>query len=101
MKEPAVEYSRLLSQYQLQHNVSTEPQAFLSLTDSWTNITVRYLVAVRERRKWSTTLIRDISRDLASPKHAGRIAGSYPRSRIELIDKRFDDEIESSQSAKS
>jgi len=63
----------------VEHDVEEKPQVYLSLADSWTNCTVRYLVGARARRKWSSLLIEEISRELNSEKHRGRIFNAFPR----------------------
>jgi hypothetical protein len=73
------DYRKLLVRQGIDYDVEEKPQVYLSLTDSWTNCTVRYLVGVRERRKWSSLLIEKISLELSSEKHRGRIFNAYPR----------------------
>lgn len=51
----------------LAYDVAGEPMLFVSATESWTDITVRYLVGARERRKWSSIWSR---RTLALTVHA-------------------------------
>jgi hypothetical protein len=58
--------------------VEDKPQVYLSLADAWTNCTVRYLVPVRERRRWSTALILALSAEQTRPEHQGRILSGYP-----------------------
>ena len=82
MKEPAEHYRRLLERQRLAYAVEEKPQIYLSLTDMWTNCTVRYLVPLRERRRWSSELILKLSKELARPEHAGRIIGGYPKQKI-------------------
>jgi small conductance mechanosensitive channel len=84
MREPAVQYRRLLERQRLAYGVEDKPQIYLSLTDAFTNVIVRYLVPVHERRRWSTELIVALSTGLARPDHAGRIVAGYPRARVDL-----------------
>lgn len=84
MAEPAREYARLLERAKLHGDVAAEPQVYVSFTDSWTNLTVRYLVPARERRKWSSALALALQQELAKPEHRGRILPSYPVTRVEL-----------------
>lgn len=84
MAEAAAQYESLLRQARLAFNVVREPQVFLSLTDSWTDCTIRYLVHARERRRWSTDLILALTAETAKLEHADRILPAYPRSEISL-----------------
>src|SRR5690606_27422998 len=82
MVAPAAEYSALLSRASLDGDVASHPQLYVSPTDSWVDITVRYLVPVRQRRGRATELQVALSVELARPEHAPRIVGSYPVRRI-------------------
>ncbi len=82
MVAPAAEYARLLRLARLEADVASHAQAYVSPTASWVDITVRYLVPVRERRAWSTRMQLAIGAELARPEHAGRIKGSYPVRRV-------------------
>lgn len=86
------DYRRLLESQGLDNDIEEKPQVYLSLTDSWTNCTVRYLVGVRQKRKWSSLLIEEISRELSSEQHRDRIHSAYPRQETLL---RLDDPEES------
>jgi hypothetical protein len=68
----------------LAYDVHDQPQVYLALTDAFTNCTVRYLVPVQQRRRWSTELILAISRELERPEHRGRIVPGYPRTQVDL-----------------
>ncbi|MEO8294622.1 MAG: mechanosensitive ion channel domain-containing protein [Gemmatimonadota bacterium] len=87
MAGPAEQYRKMLLDTGLAWDVAVEPQVYLSLSDAWTNATVRYLVAARERRMWSSRLIEAMAVELAKPDHKGRIIGSYPRTDVKLIDR--------------
>lgn len=82
MAEPAAEYERLLRNARLDGDVADHPQLYVSPTDSWVDITIRYLVPVRERRGRATELQVALAVELARPEHAGRIGGSYPVRRL-------------------
>ncbi|HEX6133230.1 MAG TPA: mechanosensitive ion channel domain-containing protein [Longimicrobiales bacterium] len=84
MTGPVETYRALLEQEGLAYDIAAEPQVYLAPTDSWTNITVRYLVSARERRKWSSALHLRISEALAKPEHRGRVQTAYPVRRVEL-----------------
>ena len=86
MREPAIQYTRILQQAGLQYPVSGKPQVFLSTTDSWTNIIIRYLVGARERRKWKTELILRTSDEMNKPEYKDKIIAVYTRQQIQLID---------------
>ncbi|HEX6308114.1 MAG TPA: mechanosensitive ion channel domain-containing protein [Longimicrobiales bacterium] len=84
MKGPVDTYRALLDQEGLAYDIADEPQVYLSPTESWTDITVRYLVDARERRKWSSALHLRISEELAKPEHRDRVRGAYPVRRVEI-----------------
>ncbi|HUF13905.1 MAG TPA: mechanosensitive ion channel domain-containing protein [Longimicrobiales bacterium] len=84
MADPINRYRRLLQRERLDYDIAEEPQVYVSMAESWTDITVRYLVPARERRQWSSTLLIAIGAALADRKHAGRIVPSYPVRRVEL-----------------
>jgi small conductance mechanosensitive channel len=84
MDEPAEEYRRLLERARLAFDVEREPRVFVSLADSWTNCTIRYLVPARERRRWSSALLLAVATELSRPEHAGRIRPGYPRAEVRL-----------------
>jgi small conductance mechanosensitive channel len=84
MAEPVTRYRALLEGAGLGYDIDEEPQVYLAPTDAWTNITVRYLVAARERRRWASALHLAVAEAFARPEHAGRIAPSYPVTRVDL-----------------
>lgn len=84
MAEPAATYREILDREGLAYDVAGEPVLFVSATESWTDITVRYLVGARERRKWSSTLLIQIDAELKRPEHRDRIQGSYPVRRVDM-----------------
>ncbi len=85
MTEPASRYREMLQRVGLPWDVALEPQVYLSLAEAWTVLTVRYLVAARERRMWSSRLIEMMSTEWGKPDHAGRIIAGYPRTNVELL----------------
>ena len=87
MDEPAAQYRKILEREGLYYDVEAEPQVYLSLADSWTNCTVRYLVPVRQRRRWASELIEALSREMAAPEHRGRIIGGYPHTDVVMLDR--------------
>lgn len=56
MQGPVETYRALLDQEVLAYDVAAEPQVYVAPSESWTDIVVRYRVAARERRKWSSAL---------------------------------------------
>ena len=78
MDEPAAQYRALLARARLAFDVAEDPQVFASTEESWTNFTVRYIVPVRERRRWSSELVLAIAEEMARPEHRGRIIDGYP-----------------------
>ncbi len=86
MAAPAERYRQILSQAGLPSDVASEPTLFYSMTDWSINITIRYLVGARERRKWKSKLIALITEEFARPEHQGKIIGVYPRQQLQLIE---------------
>jgi small conductance mechanosensitive channel len=84
MAEAASRYEQLLRAERLTFEVDDVPRVYLSGTDSWTVCTIRYLVAVRARRRWSSALTLALSRELRRPEHHGRIFPVYPRSEVRI-----------------
>jgi small conductance mechanosensitive channel len=91
MAGPITTYRSLLEKEGLAYDIADEPQVFVSVTESWTDITVRYLVDARQRRRWSSALYVEINAELQSVEHADRVRGSYPVTRVRLDDERSDE----------
>jgi small-conductance mechanosensitive channel len=85
MAEPAADYEAVLRAARLELHVAREPEVFFSLDDSWTNVTVRYLVPARRRRYWASALAAGIMTELKREEHADRILTVFPRRQIQLI----------------
>lgn len=85
MAKPAEEYEEILKRAALERDVPEQPQVFVSADPSWMNLTIRYLVGARERRRWKTELNLRMAEELAKPEHRGRIIAVYPRQQIQLI----------------
>ncbi|WP_299705494.1 mechanosensitive ion channel domain-containing protein [uncultured Pontibacter sp.] len=85
MKAPAASYSHLLQRAGLDDAVPDKPQVFVSMTESWTNVTIRYLVGARERRKWKSELTLRITNELNKPEYIGKIIPVYPRQQVQFI----------------
>lgn len=84
MEEAAQRYEDLLRAERLMFDVDETPYVYLSSADSWIDCTIRYLVPVRSRRKWSSALLLEISREIARPEHRGRLLPVYPRTEAVL-----------------
>jgi small-conductance mechanosensitive channel len=82
MVGPVETYRALLVQEGLDYDVADEPQVYITPTESWTDVIVRYLVNARERRKWASALHLRISEELAKPENRDRVITSYPVRRI-------------------
>jgi small-conductance mechanosensitive channel len=85
MEGPAAAYGAILRTAGLEAEVAKEPQVFVSLADSWTTLSIRYLVAARERRKWNSELTAAIAEALSRPEHGERIIAVFPRQQVQLI----------------
>jgi small-conductance mechanosensitive channel len=86
MVEPARAYAEILRRARLEAGVPEEPQVFLVMRESWTDVVVRYLVNARERRKWKSELTARVSEELKKPEHVDRLLPVYPRQQLQLID---------------
>jgi small conductance mechanosensitive channel len=84
MADATARYERILEREGLTFEVEQLPRVYLSLADSWTACTVRYVVPVRARRHWSSTLVVAITAAIGRPEHAGRIIPVYPRTEITI-----------------
>jgi small-conductance mechanosensitive channel len=86
MTEAAERYDQLLRAERLTFEVEAVPRVYFSAAESWTDATIRYLVPVRSRRAWSSSLVVAVSEELARPEHHGRIRPVYPRREVLLRD---------------
>jgi small conductance mechanosensitive channel len=80
----AQRYQDLLAAERLAFDVDEVPHVYFSLADSWTDCTVRYLVPVRTRRRWSSTLVLALTQEIGKREHQGRILPVYPRTELLL-----------------
>jgi small conductance mechanosensitive channel len=85
MAEPVTRYRDLLERRGLAFDVLPEPKVFASLSESWTNLTVRYLVHARQRRLWASELTVAVAQEFGLPEHSGRIIPSYPRAQVQWL----------------
>ncbi len=86
MAEPAIAYRALLQRNGLAYDVAEEPEVYIMPAESWVDLTIRYLVPVRQRRKWSSLLHFEIANEIGRPEHADRILPAYPVRRVRLSD---------------
>jgi small conductance mechanosensitive channel len=84
MAVAAQRYQDVLAKQGLVFDVDEVPRVYLSLADSWIDCTIRYVVGVRARRRWSTALVLATTTELAKPEHKGRILPVYPRTEVKL-----------------
>ena len=82
MAAAAERYQHLLQKEGLLFDVDEIPRVYFSLADSWTDCTIRYLVPVRTRRRWSSAIILAIAEEIARPEHQPRILSVYPRREV-------------------
>ncbi len=85
MEKPALDYKKILNQAGISEKVSSEPQIFIAAGESWTDVIVRYLVGVKERRKWKTRLLLDLSAELGREEYQNKIIPVYPRQQLQFI----------------
>ncbi len=86
MVTPAARYREILQRAGLPDSVAEDPTLYFSMTDWSVNLTVRYLVGARERRKWKSQLVARMVEEFARPEHAGKILTVYPRQQLQLIE---------------
>ena len=91
MAERIAAYRSLLKKRRLAFDISDKPQVYVAPDEAWTNVTVRYLVPARERRKWSSRLYEHLSAEFNKPEHASRIISGYPVRRLYVEDNRAED----------
>ena len=85
MEEPAHRYEALLQRVGLESSVPDKPQVYVSTTDWGTNLTIRYLVGAREKRKWKSQLSVRVLEELNRSEHQGKIISVYPRQQIQMV----------------
>ncbi|QRK04760.1 mechanosensitive ion channel [Archangium violaceum] len=85
MAGPARQYETLLREARLETSVADRPEVYVSLADAWTNVTIRYLVHARQRRKWKSLLAERVMVELCQPVHAGRIIPVLPRQQVQFL----------------
>lgn len=85
MTESSTRYKDLLQYQGLNYEVEEEPQTYLSPSGTFIDCKVRYLVALRNRRRWSSMIFEEITKELQKPEHAHKVKTGYPR--IETLNK--------------
>ncbi|MFW5657199.1 MAG: mechanosensitive ion channel family protein [Bacteroidota bacterium] len=85
MKEPAKKYARILNKAGLPADLSDKPEVYISVSDSWTEIIVRYLVDARERRVWKTKLLLHLNEAIGHSENKNKIIPVYPRHQVQFI----------------
>lgn len=85
MEAAAEEYAGLLRRDRLAWDVATRPEVYASARDSWTDLTIRYVVPAREMRKWSSDLLLAVNAALADASVADRVHPAYPRSQVQPL----------------
>lgn len=85
MVEPVQKYQHILRKAGLNLEVQEEPQIFISIGESWTDIIIRYLVGARERRKWKTELTLRIMEEISKNENTEKIKSVYPRKQLQFI----------------
>jgi small-conductance mechanosensitive channel len=85
MKNPILQYITILQNAGLPADLPDAPQVYILSGESWIDVTIRYLVGARERRKWKTSLLLHIEEVLAQEENKKRIYPVYPRHQVQLI----------------
>jgi len=85
MRGPAVQYRSIIARSGIPTLISEGPEVFLTITDSGTDIVIRYLVGARERRRWKSDLSLAVLEEIMKPEHKTRILPLYPRQQLQLV----------------
>jgi small-conductance mechanosensitive channel len=86
MEAPAAQYRAILQRAGLPEEVPDEPTLYFSMSDWSVDLTIRYLVGARERRKWKSELVARIAEAFGKDEHAGKILSVYPRQQLQLVE---------------
>jgi small conductance mechanosensitive channel len=84
MTGPVETYRALLEKEGLAYDVAAEPQVYVANAESWTDLTVRYLVNARERRKWASALLVRLNEEFSREEHRSRVGSAYPVTRLDV-----------------
>ncbi|HUE77119.1 MAG TPA: mechanosensitive ion channel domain-containing protein [Longimicrobiales bacterium] len=85
MRGAVEEYAAILERQRLAWDVSGEPEVYASPRESWTDLTIRYLVPAREVRRWSSRLLLATTAALEQEDVRDRVFAAYPRSQVQRI----------------
>lgn len=85
MQEPASKYTEILKKARLDYKIAVKPEVFVSMQESWTDISVRYLVGARDRRRWKSDLNLELTKELSKKEYGGKIIPVYPRQQLQFI----------------
>jgi small-conductance mechanosensitive channel len=85
MAAAAETYASMLERAHLAWDVATEPEVYVQARESWIDLIVRFVVPVREMRKWSTRLQLALHDALAEPEVARHVRTAYPRTQVEQV----------------
>ncbi len=85
MDEPAQRYQAILQKAGLEVAVPAVPQIYVSASEWGTNLTIRYLVGAREKRKWKSELTLRVIGEMNRPEHQDQMLPVYPRQQIQLV----------------
>ncbi|MCA1765228.1 MAG: mechanosensitive ion channel [Desulfobulbaceae bacterium] len=86
MSKAADEYRKMLSDRKLLFNVGLQPEVYAAPADSWIDLTIRYLVPAREKRRWASELFLEVAGEMAKEEHRERILPAAPRLRVEKFE---------------
>lgn len=84
MADAAARYQILLRGAGLPDDVARAPEVYVTPMDSWINLTIRYLVPVRQRRASATRVHLSVLDALGRRENRDRIGSAYPVRRVEL-----------------
>ncbi|MFW5687860.1 MAG: mechanosensitive ion channel protein MscS, partial [Bacteroidota bacterium] len=90
MKQPLLQYEKILQKANLSSDLADAPQVYILPGDFWIDLTIRYLVGARERRKWKTKLFLHIIEILSLEENKKAIFPVYPRYQVQLISEQGD-----------
>ncbi|MEX2572376.1 MAG: mechanosensitive ion channel domain-containing protein [Gemmatimonadota bacterium] len=86
MERPTAAYETILRSAGLEAAVSRVPEVYIAAGDARVDLTARYLVGARERRRWKSELAAAVLTEFDRPEHVGKIVAAFPRQQIQLLD---------------
>ncbi len=78
------QYEREMAKTALKHKLSRKPAIHVASAESWLDLTVRYLVDVRQMRRTKTMFASRVMEEFA--KHPDKLPPSYRRTQAQQID---------------